>query len=105
MTHMMANEVEGQLLKKRPIKHTCESFSGTSCFLLTIVKHLLPQIVLDGTFSKGCRGGTFLTVCMQDGNTEIVIVCIAFIPSESKEHWLWFCRNLRESLVHFFDCF
>ena len=61
-------------------------------------KHFLPQIVLDGTFSKGCRGGTFLTACMQDGNTETVVVCIAFVPTEAKEHWLWFCRSLRESL-------
>ena len=71
----------------------------------TIAKHFLPQIVLDGTFSKGCRGWIFLVVFMQDGNTETVVVCIAFVPSEAKEHWLWFCRNLRESLVHFFDCF
>ena len=61
-------------------------------------KHFLPQIVLDGTFSKGRRGGVFLTACMQDGNTETVVVCIAFVPTEAKEHWLWFCRNLRESL-------
>ena len=71
----------------------------------TIARYLLPQIVLDGTFSKGRRGGIFLTVCMQGGNTEAVVFCIAFVPTEAKEHWLWFCRNLRESLVHFFDCF
>ena len=39
-----------------------------------------------------------MTACMQDGNTETVVMCIAFVPSEAKEHWLWFCRNLRESL-------
>ena len=39
-----------------------------------------------------------MTACMQDGNTETVVVCIAFVPTEAKEHWLWFCRNLRESL-------
>ena len=61
-------------------------------------KHFLPQIVLDGTFSKGHRGGIFLTACIQDGNTETVVVCIAFVPTEAKEHWLWFCRNLKESL-------
>ena len=39
-----------------------------------------------------------MIACMQDGNTETVVMCIAFVPSEAKEHWLWFCRNLRESL-------
>ena len=53
----------------------------------TTAKNFLPQIVLgDGTFSRGRRGGTFLTACMQDGNTEtIVVVSIAFVPSEAKE--------------------
>ena len=40
----------------------------------TTAKNFLPQVVLDGTFSRGRRGGTFLTACMQDGNTETVVV-------------------------------
>ena len=51
----------------------------------TTAKNFLPQVVLDGTFSRGRRGGTFLTACMQDGNTETIVVSIAFVPSEAKE--------------------
>ena len=71
----------------------------------TIAKHLLPQIVFDGMLSKGCRGETFLTACIQDDNTETVVFCVVFVPTEAKEHWLWFCRNFRECLIRFFDCF
>ena len=39
-----------------------------------------------------------MTACMQDGNTETDVICIAFVPTEAKEHWLWFCRNIKESL-------
>ena len=52
-------------------------------------KHFLPQIVLDGTFSKGHRDEIFLTACMQDESTEtVIVVYIAFVPTEAKEHWL-----------------
>ena len=102
---LVAHEVEGQLLEKGQENRLVRAFLAPPPVCCIIAKHLLPQIVLDGTFSKGCRGGIFLTACMQDGNTETVVFCIAFVPTEAKEHWLWFCRNLRESLVHFFDCF
>ena len=64
----------------------------------TTAKNFLPQIVLDGTFSRGLRGGTFLATCMQDGNTETIVVSISFVPSEAKEHWSWFCNNLKQTL-------
>ena len=42
----------------------------------TTAKNFLPQVVLDGTFTRGCRGGTFLAACMQDGNTETIVVVV-----------------------------
>ena len=62
-----------------------KAFLAPPACCTTAKNFLLPQVVLDGTFSRGCRGGTFLTACMQDGNTETIVVSIAFVPSEAKE--------------------
>ena len=66
----------------------------------TAKNFLLPQIVLDrGHSPEAVEEGTFLTACMQDGNTETIVVSIAFVPSEAKEHWSWFCNNnLKQAL-------
>ena len=46
-------------------------------------------------FQKGLQRWDILdSMHMQGGNTETVVVCITFVPTETKEHWLWFCGAL-----------
>ena len=86
------------IIEKDSEDRLVRAFLAPPACCTTAKNFLLPQVVLDGTFSRGRRGGTFLTACMQDGNTETVVVSIAFVPSEAKEHWSWFCNNLKQAL-------
>ena len=73
------------IIEKDSEDRLVRAFPGTSCLLHNSKELLLPQVVLDGTFSRGRRGGTSLTACMQDGNTETIVVSIAFVPFDAKE--------------------
>ena len=94
----MAYLVERQSLKKDQENRLMSAFLAPAA-CCTIAKHFLPLIVLDGTFTRGQRGGTFLIACMQDGNTETVVMCIAFVPSEARSTGCGFVETSEKALI------
>ena len=72
------------VIEKKPIKQTCESIPSTSCLLHNYKALASTDCVWWNIIKKGCRGGTFLTACIQDKNTETVVTCIALSPLKQR---------------------
>ncbi|CAM6114845.1 unnamed protein product [Calypogeia fissa] len=58
-----------------------------------------PLVALDACHTKNRKYPTqvFLATAI-DGNSNIVILCYAVAPTETKESWVWFLRLMRKSL-------
>ncbi|KAK2656600.1 hypothetical protein Ddye_009652 [Dipteronia dyeriana] len=57
-----------------------------------------PLIGLDGCHLSGKFGGVLLLPTALDGNYCIIPIAISICESENAESWIWFLRQLRDSL-------
>ena len=62
-------------------------------------EYAMRGIQLDGTFLKHKTGGVLLVACFKDANSNIRIVGVAVVASETTNTWSWFLQFLKDKLV------
>ena len=102
MAHMMTHVVEGQLLKKTKKTDLWEH----SWHLLLLVAQLqstcFHRLCLNKHSQRVAEVGYSWQHAWKMATLRLLLSALHLFPTEAKEHWLWFCRNFRESLIHFF---